>query len=128
MLSERLRSQRTVISLDDVGLDPKQRDIPPTRIKQALTRSVAGMKRAIPNESLSDKVQAEALPRVITFPYSRHSSYAELCHLVRIFNPKDVYPCTVDDANWDEEVSVENLFGQECSGTQFRHDNEMRGQ
>lgn len=49
--------------------------------------------------------EAEAyngLPRIITFPYSRHSSYEELCHLIREFNPKDIYPCTVDEANWNE--------------------------
>lgn len=127
MLSEGLRSQRTVISLDDMGLDPKQGDISLTKITEALARSVAEKKNAVLSEGLADKVQTEALPRVITFPYSRHSSYAELCHLVRVFNPKDVYPCTVDEANWDEEVSMENLFGQQCSATKFRHDNEMRG-
>jgi len=41
-----------------------------------------------------------ALPRVITFPYSRHSSYPELCHLVDVFKPKDVWPCTVDVTEW----------------------------
>lgn len=110
-----------------MGLDPKQGDISLTKITEALARSVAEKKNAVLSEGLADKVQTEALPRVITFPYSRHSSYAELCHLVRVFNPKDVYPCTVDEANWDEEVSMENLFGQQCSATKFRHDNEMRG-
>jgi len=43
-----------------------------------------------------------ALPKTITFPYSRHSSYPELCDLVRIFKPKDVYQCTVDEETWDE--------------------------
>lgn len=40
------------------------------------------------------------LPKLITFPYSRHSSYDELCHLVEAFKPNDIYPCTVDELNW----------------------------
>lgn len=127
MLSGGLRSQRTVVSLDEMGIDPKQGDISLKNITEALARSVADRKSAATAESPTNEVQAEALPRVITFPYSRHSSYGELCDLVRIFNPKDVYPCTVDEANWDEESSMECLFGSFCSATEFRHDNEMRG-
>ena len=36
----------------------------------------------------------------IRFPYSRHSSYGELCQLVSKFKPKDVWPCTVDTIRW----------------------------
>ncbi len=43
---------------------------------------------------------SKSLPRKITFPYSRHSSYPELCHLVEAFQPKDIWPCTVDEAEW----------------------------
>lgn len=42
----------------------------------------------------------EALPRNINFPYSRHSSYPELCRLVEAFKPRDVWPCTVDEEEW----------------------------
>ena len=42
------------------------------------------------------------LPRIVTFPYSRHSSYPELCHLLSIFKPKDVWPCTVNEDTWLE--------------------------
>ena len=41
-------------------------------------------------------------PRIITFPYSRHSSYAELCHFLSIFKPRDVWPCTVSPIDWHE--------------------------
>jgi hypothetical protein len=41
-----------------------------------------------------------ALPNTITFPYSRHSSYPELCNLVQAFKPRDVWPCTVDVPRW----------------------------
>ena len=50
----------------------------------------------------STEVEDGALRKHITFPYSRHSSYPELCDLVRIFNPKDVYQCTVDEEKWNE--------------------------
>lgn len=40
------------------------------------------------------------LPKLIRFPYSRHSSYPELCAFVDAFKPKDVWPCTVDPNDW----------------------------
>lgn len=60
-----------------------------------------------------------------TFPYSRHSSYEELCDLVKIFKPMDIYPCTVDEMSWDKNVGMETLFGHLCSGNIFTHDIEM---
>jgi hypothetical protein len=60
-----------------------------------------------------------------TFPYSRHSSYAELCELVSAFKPKDVFPCTVDRATWNDLVSMESLFGHLCSAKHFAHDKHM---
>lgn len=63
--------------------------------------------------------------RTIRFPYSRHSSYSELCDLVRAFEPQDVFPCTVDEAKWTPDLSMQSLFGQYCSASIFRHDVEM---
>lgn len=37
---------------------------------------------------------------IITFPYSRHSSYPELCHLLSELRPKDVWPCTANPDRW----------------------------
>lgn len=62
----------------------------------------------------------------IHFPYSRHSSYHELRHLVEMFRPKDICPCTVDPEKWSEEVSMEALFGDLCSGKKFSFDKETR--
>jgi hypothetical protein len=100
MLRDNLRSGRTALSFDEIELD--QTDFSLAKLAELLARSVAQKRSASVSEGLRDKVQTEALPKVITFPYSRHSSYAELCHLVKVFNPKDVYPCTVDETNWDE--------------------------
>ncbi|KAF3036617.1 swr1 complex component [Didymella keratinophila] len=63
--------------------------------------------------------------KTIRFPYSRHSSYSELCELVAAFKPRDVFPCTVDEATWTPELSMKALFGEYCSGRSFRHDAEM---
>jgi hypothetical protein len=64
---------------------------------------------AVPKKSSIESAKREdvgGIPKVITFPYSRHSSYEELCHLVEIFRPRDVYPCTVDGDNWDEGMFI----------------------
>lgn len=63
----------------------------------------------------------------IRFPYSRHSSYSELCTLVAALRPMDVYPCTVDERTWSPEMSMRSLFGEYCSADVFRHDAEMMG-
>jgi DNA cross-link repair 1C protein len=68
---------------------------------------------------------SKPLPRTITFPYSRHSSYSELCALVEAFQPRDVYPCTVDERTWDTSVSMRTLFGHLCSADIFAHDRVM---
>ncbi|KAK3384414.1 hypothetical protein B0T24DRAFT_83307 [Lasiosphaeria ovina] len=73
--------------------------------------------------------ERETLPSVITFPYSRHSSYQELCHLVGAFRPRDVWPCTVSPAEWYEKhITIADLFGRLCSGesVKFRHDELMK--
>ena len=59
-------------------------------------KSREGQGKANPSIAKPDDNQ----PRIISFPYSRHSSYPELCHLVEIFKPKDVWPCTVNPVEW----------------------------
>lgn len=78
---------------------------------------------------LSNRVEGPAEePRneTIRFPYSRHSSYSELCTLIGALKPKDVYPCTVDEETWNLDVSMRSLFGQFCSAVHFRHDEEIK--
>lgn len=65
------------------------------------------------------------LPREITFPYSRHSSYSELCGLAEALNPRDIYPCTVIEESWEPSVSMKALFGRFCSADIFAHDAEI---
>jgi DNA cross-link repair 1C protein len=91
-------------------------------------------------QSLAD---ASALPSTILFPYSRHSSYPELCHLVDTFRPRDVWPCTVHPEPWITNgqhllrrhnctsltvtgMSINLLFGSRCRGEIFAHDEGMK--
>lgn len=81
----------------------------------------------LPNIIVSDNILVclAGLREVQQFPYSRHSSYNELCHLVEVFRPVDIHPCTVEEATWIWDFSMESLFGHLCSGTVFAHDKDM---
>lgn len=69
---------------------------------------------------------SSTLPNRIRFPYSRHSSYRELCHLVSVLKPRDIWPCTVDPVRWIREgITIDGLFGEYCSGNTFDHDKHM---
>ncbi|KAL2020411.1 hypothetical protein VTK56DRAFT_8454 [Thermocarpiscus australiensis] len=93
-----------------------------TKGLHAITKKLK-MRDKLPSAKDAD---GRALPNFIAFPYSRHSSYPELCHLVHTFKPRDVWPCTVDVPRWLlEGITIEGLFAQHCSGNKFRHDNLM---
>lgn len=67
-----------------------------------------------------------ASTNIIHFPYSRHSSYDELHHLLSLFCPKDICPCTVDIDRWEQDqLSMESLFGDVCSGSTFKYDRDI---
>jgi hypothetical protein len=71
----------------------------------------------------SSNTTSATLPKVITFPYSRHSSYPELCHLVDVLQPRDIWPCTVQPQEWLRKgISIESLFGTYCSAAIFEYD------
>ncbi|KAH2316420.1 hypothetical protein KXV47_001110 [Aspergillus fumigatus] len=126
-LTEAFKSKNKALPLDSYGMKDVS-DIPLQELVHILGRGRSD------KEMWSDDVKASALrdtsgnrlPKTIYFPYSRHSSYEELCELVSAFKPRDVYPCTVDALEWDEDVSMRNLFGQLCSGHEFVHDQYMR--
>lgn len=106
----------------DVAKIGGESDVPLHRLA-ALLQSIS---RDKPESHKSQRnVEQSQLP-TITFPYSRHSSYNELCELVAAFRPLDVYPCTVDEATWSEHVSMRALFGEFCSANLFAHDRLMR--
>ncbi|PCG97838.1 hypothetical protein PENOC_066140 [Penicillium occitanis (nom. inval.)] len=112
-------SNQRALSLDEYGL-ADDADIPLKELASMLSST------RNPSESRSFEEKHPDMA-TITFPYSRHSSYAELCEFVQAFKPKDVFPCTVDEKKWNESVSMEGLFGHLCSGKKFAHDRHMRG-
>ncbi|UPX13213.1 uncharacterized protein EKO05_0003734 [Ascochyta rabiei] len=82
---------------------------------------------ALSSSTSKKRINSGEAPRnkTIRFPYSRHSSYSELCELVRALKPRDIFPCTVDEATWTPDFSMNALFGEYCSARAFRHDAEM---
>lgn len=87
--------------------------------------SLSNLVSALSSRVSSHQITKRPQPRAIRFPYSRHSSYSELCELLASFRPSDVHPCTVDYERWTPEVSMRNLFGEFCCNDVFRHDAQM---
>lgn len=141
MLTDAVGDARKKIFLDstELGVDqtgfsqqdedmPDLDDIPLDKIVPALAKVVARTKRDTDSAKRSSTADARSeLPSRITFPYSRHSSYSELCGLVEIFKPKDIYPCTVDHKGWNPKQSMEYLFGHiyGARSPTFTHDQVM---
>lgn len=87
-------------------------------------------------------LRPDGLPKVISFPFARHSTYRELCDLVEVFRPRDIWPCTVDPGFWAEQgmiadeplplsdicvltnigLTIRSMFGAHCSEQKFEHD------
>ncbi|CAH0047160.1 unnamed protein product [Clonostachys solani] len=94
---------------------------------QAIAKQLSPATTDVPKTGADmDQRAGTSLPRVIRFPYSRHSSYNELCLLVAAFKPRDVWPCTVNIDEWlKDDVTIRCLFGEYCSGTTYAHDLKM---
>ncbi|KAI5358239.1 Putative RNA recognition motif domain, metallo-beta-lactamase, RNA-binding domain superfamily [Septoria linicola] len=114
-------TQSTVDGGDDID------ELPLERLVSLLAKRATKLKSGIAS------VRADAAPRPrsglpsqITFPYSRHASYSELCVLIDVLLPKDIYPCTVDKSSWGPEHTMSYLFGHLYSTPpSFHHDRVM---
>ncbi|RAL17580.1 putative DNA repair protein [Aspergillus homomorphus CBS 101889] len=124
-LIEAFESKRKVLSLDSFGMKDAD-EIPLEKLVKILGRGRSEEEQWAGRLNKLPSTDRQPLPRVIRFPYSRHSSYSELCDLVAAFKPKDIHPCTVDPVTWTEDISMQNLFGHLCSGTDFAHDQIIR--
>ncbi|KAM0403921.1 hypothetical protein ACHAQC_001539 [Fusarium culmorum] len=92
--------------------------------KEVIAILVQKLRKNIKNQK---SVHEEALPKTIYFPYSRHSSLLELRHFVEAFRPRDIWPCTVNTAEWLRNgTTIGSLFGQFCSSKEFEHDRVMQ--
>ncbi len=91
--------------------------------------AAAVQRREDADKAQSQKDADSPLSRTITFPYARHSSYAEQCDLLAHLRPRDVWPCTVRPDVWFRPgapaITIRDLFGRFCAGDAFRHDIEM---
>ncbi|MCJ1224919.1 hypothetical protein MMC12_001566 [Toensbergia leucococca] len=127
LISKAIASDSKSVSLEALDLDIDNERITFETLAAALARATTCKEKPQRRANYAHRVYSskQRLPRNIEFPYSRHSSYEELCHLVEAFKPLDVYPCTTDEENWTQETSIEALFGSFCSGTNFVHDREM---
>lgn len=65
-----------------------------------LLDGLASVMRDTAGASSPERSDQVVLPNTIRFPYSRHSSYSELCDFLNVFKPRDVWPCTVDREKW----------------------------
>ncbi|KAI0133730.1 hypothetical protein BJ170DRAFT_715874 [Xylariales sp. AK1849] len=107
----------------DLDIDDFSEDVQ-TRLGSVIWPVVKSL--AIPKDQnhqaeLSSAVKS--LPKRISFPYARHSTYPELKHLVQTFRPRDMWPNTVDISYWVERgITMRSLFGDCCSGSVFEHD------
>ena len=127
-IKEKIRDARArkegKISLEDLDMEADAEMSLESFVK-LFTKQQQGQNNGNRKSRYREKSREDRLPSTIRFPYSRHSSCEELCSLVEAFRPKDIHPCTVDEASWTIDVSMRELFGQFCSGETFRHDQEM---
>lgn len=119
-----VRSSRMTISLDDLGLlelEHDQNEMSLEKLAALITQSTKQH-----DQEVAAGITPSVLPKRITFPYARHSSFEECVALVAAFKPKDVYPCTVDEQSWHEGLSMKHSYSKYCTDNTFRHDHEMR--
>ena len=111
LLAKALQTTRRVLSIDDMGLDADADELSLPQLAAAIIRSATEKRRANHIPISEEKESEQDLPKVITFPFARHSSYEELCCFVKAFKPKDVYPCTEDKRGWYEGMSNYRIDG-----------------
>ncbi|CAK1356677.1 unnamed protein product [Cercospora beticola] len=101
-------------------------ELPLEKVVSVLAKRVSDSKSDAPTNPRRPAARPGSLPKQITFPYSRHASYGELCVFMDALLPKDIYPCTVDKSSWGPEHSMSYLFGHLYKiPPDFRHDKKM---
>ncbi|KAK5454167.1 hypothetical protein LTS15_006167 [Exophiala xenobiotica] len=119
------RSRNFHIQVQGLSL-PDPNDNPTMPLKDFVMKLARSDRWFDSSVMVKDQIPFRSKQDTIHFPYSRHSSYHELRHLVSIFRPKDLCACTVDPESWSPEVSMEALFGDLCSGEEFFFDHAVR--
>lgn len=128
--ARKLRGYNLVLDgLGDILSVDEDKDVLLQDLKEALAKA-SQLLDSVPKPTTANtsRWNEDSSVRTIFFPYSRHSSYGELRHLVGKFRPKDICPCTVEIVGWSEDMSMESLFGDLCSEKVFFHDEQVREQ
>ncbi|KAK5057518.1 hypothetical protein LTR84_011518 [Exophiala bonariae] len=128
--ARKLRGYNLVLDgLGDILSVDEDKNIALQDLKEALAKAshLLGSVQK-PTSATATASRENKTPSTIFFPYSRHSSYGELCHLVGKFRPKDICPCTVETVGWTQEMSMKSLFGDLCSEKIFFYDEQVREQ
>jgi DNA cross-link repair 1C protein len=92
-------------------LNVKSEDIQLTDLREAIL-PIANQHPKAGSSPSRNEFGGDKLPNVIRFPYSRHSSYPELCNLIDAFKPKDVWPCTFHLESWQEKGDLTSCFNR----------------
>ena len=117
--------QAMCLLLDEVSPSSSKGNI---KVEDFIESLVKGVMSCENNAEVDAREAAsiKGLPCRIQFSYSRHSSYEELCELVAVLRPRDIYPCTTDWREWTWDESVESLFGH-LSDLALAFDQDMAG-
>ncbi|CAJ2505819.1 Uu.00g132130.m01.CDS01 [Anthostomella pinea] len=119
--------KRALVGGRDVVADIDESDSTDDQTITAIIKSIAQKIKVMwnPVKKVEESDDPESLPKVIRFPYARHSSLPELRHLVRTFKPRDIWPCTVDESWISRGITMRDSFADCCSGDVFEHDKLM---
>lgn len=120
-LSKAWASREKMMTLDGIDLEDEETTL--SHFFQLLSHARSDVSRSTSLKRRRPVGFTDATS--IGFPYARHSSYEELRGLVSAFKPRDIYPCTLHESSWAEDVSMRTLFGDLCSDNIFEHDSDM---
>lgn len=140
LIQDASRSRRKGVALNRLGVSLTEDTIPLRSLAHLLSKlaeqdhslqdSPRFLQRALhghePAPVMGPRDSLENSSRRLWFPYSRHSSYDEMCHFLAVLKPMDVYPCVTDEVNSTSGVYIEMLFGRLCSGSSFSYDDDVR--
>lgn len=71
-----------------------------TNMASDLRSLKAAMSRSKSPAEIKEQTYSGSLPRSIRFAFARHACFPELCDLVDLFRPRDVWPCTESPRDW----------------------------
>lgn len=68
---------------------------------------------------------SELLPDNLKLLFCRHSSYEQTLDLIKLFKPREVFPCCESRQTWLNGFTMKRIFGDVCTSTSQRYDEMM---